>query len=76
MTLALLLFKNSNDTREKLRLDFHSLSVSDLLEYGRMSLKSYITEKKQYREETRGKLCHADIFSLFTMENYINSLFY
>ena len=38
MTLALLLFKNSNDTREKLRLNFHSLSVSvsELLEYGRM----------------------------------------
>jgi hypothetical protein len=29
-----------------------------------------------YREETRGKLCHADIFSLLTIENYINSLFY
>ena len=22
-----------------------------------------------YREETRGKLCHADIFSLLTIEN-------
>jgi hypothetical protein len=29
-----------------------------------------------YREVTRGKLCHADIFSLLTIENYINSLFY
>jgi hypothetical protein len=35
-----------------------------------------ITEKRWYREETRGKLCHADIFSLLTIENYINSLFY
>ena len=35
-----------------------------------------ITEKRRYREETRGKLCHADIFSLLTIENYINSLFY
>ena len=35
MTLALQLFKNSNDTREKLRLNFHSLSVSEFLEYGR-----------------------------------------
>jgi hypothetical protein len=41
-TLALQLFKNNNDTREKLRLNFHSLSVSvsvsvsvsELLEYG------------------------------------------
>ena len=35
-----------------------------------------ITEKRRYREEIRGKLCHADIFSLLTIENYINSLFY
>jgi hypothetical protein len=34
MTLTLQLFKNSNDAREKLRLNFHSLSVSELLEYG------------------------------------------
>jgi hypothetical protein len=35
--LTLQLFKNSDDTREKLRLDLHSLSVSasELLEYGR-----------------------------------------
>ena len=39
MTLALQLFKNSNDTRGKLRLNFHSssVSVSELLEYGRMT---------------------------------------
>jgi hypothetical protein len=36
--LTLQLFKNSKDTREKLRLNFHSLSVSELLEYGRKSL--------------------------------------
>ena len=35
MTLALQLFKNSIDTQEKLRLNLHSLSVSELLEYGR-----------------------------------------
>jgi hypothetical protein len=35
MAIALQLFKNSNDTREKLRLNFHSLSVSELSEYGR-----------------------------------------
>jgi hypothetical protein len=37
MTLTLQLFKNSNETREKLRLNFHSLSVrvSEVLEYGR-----------------------------------------
>jgi hypothetical protein len=34
MTLALQLFKNSIDTQEKLRLNFHSLSESELLEYG------------------------------------------
>ena len=34
-TIALQLFKNSNDTRGKLRLNLHSLSVSELLEYGR-----------------------------------------
>jgi hypothetical protein len=33
-------------------------------------------EEIVYREETRGKLCHADVFSLLTIENYINSLFY
>jgi hypothetical protein len=34
------------------------------------------TEERYTREETPGKLCHADIFSLFTIENYINSVFY
>ena len=34
---------------------------------------SKTTEKRYTREETRGKLCHADVFSLFTIENYINS---
>jgi hypothetical protein len=33
-------------------------------------------QRRVYCEETRGKLCHADIFSLLTIENYINSLFY
>jgi hypothetical protein len=39
MTLALQLFKNSINTQEKLRLNLHSLSVSvsELLEYGRYS---------------------------------------
>jgi hypothetical protein len=35
MTLALQLFKNCISTQEKLRLNLHSLSVSELLEYGR-----------------------------------------
>jgi hypothetical protein len=34
------LFKNSNDTRGKLRLNLYSLSVSELLEYGRKSQRS------------------------------------
>jgi hypothetical protein len=36
-TLAIQLFKNSIDTQKKLRLNLHSLSVSvsELLEYGR-----------------------------------------
>jgi hypothetical protein len=38
--------------------------------------KKYCHREEIYREETRGKLCHADIFSLLTIENYINSLFY
>ena len=33
--LTLQLFKNNSDTQEKLRLNLHSLSVSELLEYGR-----------------------------------------
>jgi hypothetical protein len=33
--LTLQLFKNSIDTQGKLRLNLHSLSVSELLEYGR-----------------------------------------
>jgi hypothetical protein len=36
--LTLQLFKNSTDTQEKLRLNLHSLSVSELLEYGRKSI--------------------------------------
>jgi hypothetical protein len=39
MTLALQLFKNCISTQEKLRLNLHSLSVSELLEYGRLSAK-------------------------------------
>jgi hypothetical protein len=35
--LTLQLFKNSIDTQEKLRLNLHSLSVSELLEHGRKS---------------------------------------
>jgi hypothetical protein len=34
-TLTLQLFKNNSGTQEKLRLNLHSLSVSELLEYGR-----------------------------------------
>jgi hypothetical protein len=37
--LTLQLFKNSTDTQEKLRLNLHSLSVSELLEYGRKIIK-------------------------------------
>jgi opacity protein-like surface antigen len=46
-TLTPQLFKNSNDTREKLRLNFHSLSVnaSELLEYGRNSILIYVRVK-------------------------------
>jgi hypothetical protein len=33
--LTLQLFKNSIYTQEKLRLNLHSLSVSEVLEYGR-----------------------------------------
>ena len=39
--LTLQLFKNSIDTQEKLRLNLHSLSLSasELLEYGRKTLR-------------------------------------
>jgi hypothetical protein len=37
--LTLQLFKNSIDTQEKIRLNLHSLSVSELLEYGRKTLR-------------------------------------
>jgi hypothetical protein len=36
--LALQLVENSIDTQGKLRLNLHSLSVSELLEYGRKGL--------------------------------------
>ena len=39
--LTFQLFKNSIDTQEKLRLNLHSLSVSELLEYGRNSFTKY-----------------------------------
>jgi hypothetical protein len=38
--LILKLFKNSIDTQQKLRLNLHSLSVSELLEYGHKTPKS------------------------------------
>jgi hypothetical protein len=40
--LTLQLFKNSIDTQEKVRLNLHSLSVSELLEYGRSTLCSTV----------------------------------
>jgi hypothetical protein len=57
MTLALQLFKNSNDTRGKLRLNFHSLSVSELLEYERESCSSlkYFLQTFQNIEFTHAK---------------------
>jgi hypothetical protein len=41
--LTLQLFKNSIDTQEKLRLNLHSLSVSvsELLEYGRKPVRLF-----------------------------------
>ena len=47
MRLALQLFKNSINTQEKLRLNLHSssVSVSELLEYGRMSWPSFVVLK-------------------------------
>ena len=49
MTLALQLFKNSVDAQEKLRLNLHSLSVSELLEYGRKSRTEVFLEKPYQR---------------------------
>jgi hypothetical protein len=39
--LTLQLFKNSFDTQEKLRLNLRSVSVSELLEYGRKFLSDF-----------------------------------
>ena len=44
--VPLQLFKNSTDTQGKLRLNLRSLSVSELLEYGRISVK--IVRNKEY----------------------------
>jgi hypothetical protein len=45
--LTLQLFKNSIDTQEKFRLNLYSLSasVSELLEYGRMYVQTYSSER-------------------------------
>jgi hypothetical protein len=51
--LTLQLFKNSTDTQEKLRLNLHSLSVSELLEYGRKTTLSHYTRAKQCRQNLR-----------------------
>ena len=42
-TIALQLFKNSINTQEKLRLNLHSFSVSELLEYGRKAVSGFYT---------------------------------
>jgi hypothetical protein len=42
-SLALQLFKNSINTQEKLRLNLHSLSVSELLEYREKTLNSTLS---------------------------------
>ena len=41
---ALKLFKNSIDTQEKLRLNLHSFSVSEHLEYGRVVYKFFVCQ--------------------------------
>ena len=54
MTLPLQLFKNSIDAQEKLRLNLHSLSVSELLEYGRKYFPSeQILSVLLYSDETQ-----------------------
>ena len=44
-TLTFQLFKNSTDTQGKLRLNLHSLSLSELLEYRRLFLECAQTRK-------------------------------
>ena len=44
--LTLQLFKNRIDTQEKLRLNLHSLSVSELLECGRKCFTRSLTQFK------------------------------
>jgi hypothetical protein len=64
--LTLQLFKNSIDTKQKLRLNLHSLSVSagvsELLEYGRASY-------------TR-KYMHAETLALLTKPLYFPNMKY
>jgi hypothetical protein len=48
--LTLQLFKNSTDTQDKLRLNLHSLSVSELLEYRRM-LTHEVSTLSPWREK-------------------------
>ena len=50
------LFENSNDTQEKLRLNFHSLGVSELLEYGRYYI--YRVSKKNAIEIQQAAVHH------------------
>jgi hypothetical protein len=51
MTLPLQLFKNSIDLQEKLRLNLHSSSVSELLEYGRNKTKKIQSSPAQHTLE-------------------------
>jgi hypothetical protein len=62
-TLTLQLFKNNSGTQEKLRLNLHSLSVSELLEYGRTCYfgRFDFVQKIKLREAPHGP-------SLFTVQ--------
>ena len=68
--LTLQLFKNSTDTQEKLRLNFHSLSVSELLQYGHRSSLFRLDFSLQSHMELTGanslKYKHKDLQSTFS----------
>jgi hypothetical protein len=71
MTLALQLFKNSVGAQEKLRLNLHSLSVSELLEYGR---KWNSATRELYRNQNL--LLDFPVFSIPRFRFYSISYFF
>jgi hypothetical protein len=71
--LTLQLFKNSADTQEKLRLNLHSLSVSELSEYRRKTTVFVFIKKRFFGmlRNTRSKLMRI----IYHLRLWLNSKF-